>query len=171
MGSRLSSHPRRQEISHCPPILTISFVYSDPSFPPPAIHSLLYSLCVPSSKDNYLLQAFVIYRGCHYFSVCSECDHERERFVWALYNDGDRMVFDSSDDMLAQCMQFGGVPVLLMFSKVDFVCLLLHGRRARTQWRRTQSVLRSRRVPGPIRFPPVTFFAPSSRFSQIPPWK
>ena len=161
----------RQEIAHCPPILTISLVYSDPSLPPPAITSLLYSLCSPSSNDSYILQAFVIYRGCHYFSVCSECDHEREQFVWVLYNDGDRVVFDSPNHMLAQCMQLNGVPVLLMFSKVLFPPAFLIPRRGLIPWKRIRSDLLSPKVPDPIPSPRVTSFAPSSPFSQIQTWR
>ena len=81
---------------------------------------MLYTMACSTRSDDYILQAFVIYRGCHYISVCSEFDREKERFVWVLYNDGNRMAFCDNEDMITQCMQFKGVPVLLLFSKVLF---------------------------------------------------
>ena len=83
-----------------------------------------------------------------------------------VYNDGDRVVFDSPNHMLAQCMQLNGVPVLLMFSKVLFPPTLIP-RHEPIPWKRITSDLLSLRVPDPIHSPRATSFAPSSPFSQI----
>lgn len=113
VGIRLS-----EMITHIPPILTVSCVYSSSSQPDDVIRNLLFCAFRPSIHSSSL-SAFVCYRGAHYICFCKEYAKRNNTPMWVEYDDCNKKYFSGVQSLVSYCLDTHSLPVLLLFSKVS----------------------------------------------------
>ena len=104
----------REAIQRTPPVFVISLVHVSSVPSSFAVQTILEAMLAPSPP--YHLQSFICYRGYHYVSICKEGEH------WIEYSDGTAFHFADHEDMIANCIQWKCLPVLLFFSQVPGDC-------------------------------------------------
>ena len=113
----------RDIITHYPPILAISCVFTT-SNQSSSILEKVYHLFTSSSFSSYSLHAFVYYHYYHYVSICLEGNNMTS--CWVEYNDNQRTIFHSTEEMIDHCIQSMALPVLLFYSIVFLILFSYH---------------------------------------------